>query len=60
MLNIACVDQQSEGMQRLRTRLPRLAWLSSYDSRIMIKAELFSEPGYYRYNVYSNRMEVEW
>jgi internalin A len=56
MLHIESLGQ-SEGLHRLWKRLPRLARPSS---RITIKAGLFNESYYRRYNVYANRMETEW
>ena len=48
---------QAESLRRLHGRLPRLARPSS---RVVIKASLFNESNFSRYNIYANRMEVEW
>jgi len=57
MLHIECLGQSSEGLRRLWKRLPCLARPSS---RILIKAGLMGEHDFRRYNVYANRMEMEW
>jgi len=56
MLHIESLGQP-EGLHRLWKRLPRLARPSS---RITIKAGLFNDSCYRRYNVYANRMQTEW
>lgn len=56
MLHIECLGR-SEGLHRLWKRLPRVTRPSS---RITIKAGLFDDNYYRRYNVYANRMETEW